>query len=121
MTQELLLHGYVPVIAHVERYQCIVDDPEAADRLREMGAWIQVNADAVVGLEGAAARRFCKKLLKADRVDVIASDSHGVDKRACHLDKCYQMLAKKYGEEYAERLFYRNPAKIIAEALAGRS
>jgi protein-tyrosine phosphatase len=120
MTQELILHGYVPVLAHVERYRCMVDDPEGAERLREMGAWIQLNADAVLGMEGSAARRFCKKMLKADYVDVIASDSHGVDRRACHLGKCRQVLAKKYGEEYAERLFYRNPAKIIAEALAGR-
>jgi protein-tyrosine phosphatase len=120
MTQELILHGYVPIIAHVERYRCIVDDPEGAGRLREMGAWIQLNADAVLGMEGIATRRFCKKMLKAAYVDVIASDSHGVDKRACHLDKCYRALAKKYGEAYAERLFYQNPAKIIAEVLAGR-
>jgi protein-tyrosine phosphatase len=119
MTQELVLHGYIPVIAHVERYACIVSDPEGAGRLRELGAWIQINADAVLGLEGFASRKFCKKMLKADYVDVIASDSHGVDKRACHLGKCRQLLAKKFGEECARRLLSENPAKILTGTLEG--
>jgi protein-tyrosine phosphatase len=107
------------VIAHAERYRCITSDPDNADRLRELGAWIQLNADAVLGLEGLAAKRFCRRMLKAGYADVIASDSHDLDRRACHLGKCRQMLAKKFGEEYAGRLFYGNPARIIAEAREG--
>lgn len=117
MTQELILHGYVPVLAHVERYACMVDDLERADQLRRLGAWIQLNADAVLGLEGMAPRKFCKKMLKAGYVDVIASDSHGIQKRACHLGKCREVLNKKYGEEYAKELLCDNPAKIIAGTL----
>jgi protein-tyrosine phosphatase len=115
--QDLVLHGYIPVIAHAERYRCIVADPEGTTRLRELGAWIQLNADAVLGFEGLAAKRFCRRTLKAGCADVIASDSHDLDRRACHLGKCRQQLADKFGEEYAGRLFYGNPARIIADAL----
>jgi len=62
-------------------------------------------------------KKFCKKLLKAGYVDVIASDSHGIEKRACHLGRCREVLSKKMGEEYAQRLLCDNPAKIIADAL----
>lgn len=114
MTQELMFHGYIPVIAHVERYACMMQDPENAGELREMGAWIQVNADAVLGYDSWGVKRFCGKLLKNGFVDVVASDCHGITQRASHMKKCQEYLVKKYGTEYAERLLSTNPAKIIA-------
>lgn len=114
MTQELILNGYIPVIAHAERYACMVESLERADQLRELGGWIQVNADAVLGQEGMAAKKFCKKMLREELVDVIASDSHGIRERACHLDKCFELLKKKYGSEYAQELLCDNPLKIIS-------
>lgn len=115
MTQELILNGYIPVIAHAERYACIVESLERAEQLRELGGWIQMNADAVLGQEGMAAKKFCKKMLREELVDVIASDSHGIRERACHLDKCFELLKKKYGSEYAQELLCDNPLKIISE------
>jgi protein-tyrosine phosphatase len=115
MTQELILHGYRPVIAHVERYGCMVQDVERAAQLRDMGAWIQVNADAVLGMEGWAAKRYCKGLLKEGWADIIASDSHGINKRACHMGKCYDYIERKYGRDRAELLLCRNPAEIISK------
>ena len=113
MAQELIFHGFVPIIAHIERCAAITADMENADRLKSLGAWIQINADAVLGMEGTAARRFCKKMLKAGYVDVIASDSHGMVKRACHMDRCYALLEKKYGREYADELMYDMPYKVL--------
>ena len=112
MTQEMILHGYVPVLAHVERYRALAD-LDLADELRRLGAWITVNADAVLGLEGMGPKKYCKKMLKAELVDAIASDSHGIKNRACHMQKCYELVAKKFGEEYAKQLFITHPARIL--------
>lgn len=117
MTQELILHGYIPVVAHVERYACMVESLERAEQLRELGGWIQMNADAVLGQEGMAAKKFCKKMLREELVDVIASDSHGIRQRVCHLGKCFELLKKKYGSEYAQELLCDNPAKIISGSM----
>ncbi|MCD8365902.1 MAG: hypothetical protein LUC83_08880 [Clostridiales bacterium] len=113
MTQELLSAGYTPVIAHVERYGCITDEPDLLDELRRMGALIQVNADSVLGLDGRSAKQFCKYALKYDLVDVVASDSHGITNRPCHMEKCRQHIQKKYGESTAFRLFEGTPKKIL--------
>lgn len=113
MTRELMMHGYIPVIAHVERYGCMVEDPERAAELRKMGAWIQVNADAVLGLDGHGPKKYCKRLLQNEWVDVIASDSHDTKDRVCHLEKCYQYISKKYDADYAELLLQDNPAMIL--------
>lgn len=111
-TQEMVLHGYVPVLAHAERYVALAD-PDMADELRRLGAWITVNADAVLGLEGMGSKKYCKKMLKAELVDAIASDSHGIKSRAFHMQKCYELVAKKFGEDYAKQLFVMHPARIL--------
>lgn len=112
-THRLLSCGYFPVIAHVERYKCLTKKPALCAELSNMGALIQVNADSVLGLDGWATERFCKKLLKNEWADVIASDTHDRKERACHMGECKALVAKKYGSEYAERLFVTNPKRII--------
>ena len=112
MTREALFAGYVPVIAHVERYECL-RNIDRIEELRNMGALIQVNADSILGLDGRHFKKYTKKLLKEDLVDVVGSDSHGVKERACNMKKCYDYVAKKFGEDYAEELMQITPENII--------
>ena len=113
MTNEVIANGFIPVIVHVERYACMIENIDNAGELRNMGAWIQSNADAVLGLEGYRTKKYCKKLLKNGWCDVIASDSHGINRRVCNMQKCLAYVGKKFGEAYADRLFTDNPKKII--------
>ena len=104
------------MIAHIERYECVCDDPDIAGELRNMGALVQVNADAVLGNDGRAAKKICRKLLKNMDVDIIASDSHNTSTRANNLAKCYDYVVKKYGSDYADLLFKQNPARIVTDS-----
>ena len=113
MSEELLCHGYIPVIAHVERYDCFRKNIQLPSQLRKQGVWIQINADAVLGKNGFVTKRFCRKLLAREAVDVIASDSHDVADRRNHLGQCYSLVAKRYGVATADRLMDDNPRKII--------
>lgn len=115
MSHELMRHGYIPVIAHVERYACLVRTPKRLEELQEIGALIQINAAAVIGEEGWKTKSFCKKVLKHGWADVVASDSHGIKKRVCYLEEAYDYIAEKYGEKMAYRLMIKNPNKIIGE------
>lgn len=119
--KSMLAHGYKPVIAHVERYRCMLQDKENAWELSEMGAWIQINADAVLGLEGRQQKRYTKYLLKNELADVIGSDSHGMENRTCHLLECRQYISKKYSQDYGELLFSGNPGRIIDQSTENRS
>lgn len=112
---EAVRYGYIPIIAHAERYAFVLEAPKLLEELRTVGALIQINADAVLGLDGRIAKRLCRQILKADLADFIASDSHGADKRPCNLKKCCGYVTKKYGAGTAQRLFYDNPARILAE------
>lgn len=109
----LLLQGYSPILAHVERYEALVQDMQAVEELTEAGVYLQVNGGSLMGQLGGSRKRFIKKLLKADLVSFIASDAHDSKKRKPQLSKCADYVTKKFGKEMTERIFYENPKKVI--------
>ena len=112
----LRAEGYRPILAHVERYRCLVNKPETVEELLEMGAMIQVNADSVIGKEGIRIKHFCRKLLKWEVVDFVGSDCHGTARRRCRIGEAYELIRKIYGEEYADYIFKQNPREILEDA-----
>lgn len=116
-TNSLRAHGYIPIIAHIERYECLVKDMDLVEELMEMGARMQVNADSVTGHSGFGMKRYCKKLLDNGMISYIASDCHGTKHRISRIGEAYDFVSKKYGEEYADTIFITNPRKIIRDAV----
>lgn len=110
--QDLLRHGYVPIVAHVERYACM-DKLERVEFLKEIGAMIQVNADAVIGRNGFRMKAYTKKLLKNGLVDFVASDAHGIKERRSSMGKCSEYLYKKYDYRYVDRILEKNAREIL--------
>lgn len=105
--------GHTPVVAHVERYGCIVDNEEYVLRMRKMGAIITVNASSVMGELGGEIKGFLKRLLKQRLIDVITTDAHSAYRRPLKLKECYEYVCKKIDADYAIELFSTNPLKII--------
>ncbi len=98
----LTAKGYVPIIAHPERYLYITDMDDYR-KMRKMGAKLQINASSLLGDYGNKIKKFVLTLIKNDLVDFVASDIH--DFRIKGLSEAYQVVAKKFSEEVAERLF----------------
>jgi Capsular polysaccharide biosynthesis protein len=57
----LISKGYRPVIAHAERYGCMRNDINFIEDMIEMGAYIQLNADSVIGKEGFDLKKILLK------------------------------------------------------------
>ncbi len=108
---EVSAFGYNPIIAHVERYNYMtVSDLEYA---KEHGAKIQINADAVTGKAGRKYKKRVFKFLKAGLVDFVASDYHS--DRQNDMKKAFEIIRKKFGEDWAEKLFYKNAKELLDE------
>ena len=105
--------GYVPLIAHVERYAPLHQEWGFAYTLREFGAMLQLNAGSVLGQEGLRQRLLCRKLLQKNLVTVIASDAHDTRIRTPQLRQCAEHLESKYGRKTAELLLSGNPKAIL--------
>ena len=111
--QDMLHHGYIPIVAHAERYMCMNKNIDNVDTIREMGALIQVNADAILGIDGLRAKHFTKKLLKYEWVDFVGSDSHGIRQRASNMGKCAEYLYKKYDKDYIDEILEGNAIELL--------
>ncbi len=105
--------GYIPIVAHVERYSDIVAHPSRVRDLIDMGSYIQVNASSVMGKYGFGIGHFTKKLLKERAVHFIATDAHDTGSRAPKLYECRSFVERKFGEDYAKELFFLNAANVI--------
>lgn len=110
---ELLNFGYVPIIAHAERYEVFRKYFSLADEVTELGALLQLNADSVLGKSGLGIKRYCHKLLKSHLVHFVATDAHDHIARKPELELCYQKVRKKYGQTYADALFIRNGRAVL--------
>ncbi|SEW41916.1 CpsB/CapC family capsule biosynthesis tyrosine phosphatase [[Clostridium] fimetarium] len=109
----ILQAGLIPIIAHIERYECMVKNIEYVEELRDMGAVIQVNAASILGQGGRGVKSYTKKLLKNQYIDVVATDAHSDGNRAPRMDECAAYIEKKYGQEYTEDILIYNPERII--------
>ena len=97
----LIGSGYIPVLAHVERYSKLA------------GTVISVNARSVVGDHGRACRHFILKLMKAGLVGIVASDAHDTDERNPILSDAYALVCDKLGESEADAMFRENALDIL--------
>jgi protein-tyrosine phosphatase len=94
---KLLLKGYTPLIAHVERYPYFASDPSLLEDLVNGGALAQVNAGWL--LRDRKTRKRILRMIKDGIVHVLATDAHSMDKRPPILDKAVKVIAKKLGED----------------------
>ena len=110
---QLQFAGYLPVIAHIERYNEIVSDYAFISEMVDAGVYIQVNASTITGEMGGAKKRFAKRLIKNDWLHFIGTDAHDPVRRAPLMAKCALYLTKKFDEDTMERLLYYYPAMLV--------
>ena len=106
--EDIFAEGYTPIVAHVERYDCMVKHPEYVEELKAIGCLIQVNAASITGEVSFLCKRYVHKLLKQELVDFVGTDSHNDEGRKPALAKCAKILYRKYDEEYADALLFGN-------------
>ena len=75
-----------------------------------MGAFLQVNAGSVVGVNGRAAKKFCRKLMKQDLLQLCGERMPtGWMCAGPGWAPCADDVVRGMGREYAERIFVENP------------
>lgn len=105
--------GFTVVFAHVERYQAIRNIDNVRELRDEYGVYMQMNANTIVNKKGFFFERWVRKMLEDGYIDCIGTDAHNVTTRPCSMKTCYQMLAGRYGEEYADDLCGGFAARLL--------
>lgn len=73
---DLRVAGYIPVLAHPERYVFYHYNFNEYAKLKKAGCLFQLNLLAVVGYYGAGITKIAEKLLKKGMYDFVGSDVH---------------------------------------------
>ena len=113
--ERIARRGYVPVIAHPERYSAVQEDPSLAALWFQKGYIIQLNKGSLLGRLGAGARECSLALLRSGLAHVIASDAHNMDTRPTGFQSLIPLLKRLCPPEYTHLLLQENPAHIIAD------
>jgi len=103
--------GWIPVVAHPERYGGLGDALELTGRWIEAGALLQVNGASLLGRYGDRVRETVVMLLEHGRAHFVCSDyhAHGMPR----VTEYAEVLAGVVGEAAAERLMRTNPARLL--------
>lgn len=115
--QRLLSAGYVPILAHAERYPHLRGDLGAVADLRSSGVLIQITAGSLTGAFGLRTRGCARRLVKHGLADLVASDAHDMAGRKPGLSGAYRWIAGKYGTGLADRLCRKNAFDLLAPCL----
>ena len=109
----VLEQGYIPLIAHPERYRRVQSNPNLAFRWVTMGCALQLNKGSLLGQFGKAAEKTAVQLLGHGLAACVASDAHHAKFRTPHLTQVEEYIKETCGEAAAKLLLLGNPVRIL--------
>ncbi len=112
---EVKSQGFIPVIAHPERYEAVQRTPQLVQRWFAQGNIIQLNKGSILGKLGSRAQAASQWILQRGLAHVVASDAHGTQMRTPHMGEVYHHLQTYYAPEYARILLRINPGRIVRD------
>ena len=110
----LCASGFIPIIAHPERYNAVMEDVSLAERLKAGGALLQINKGSLKGAFGPSAKRASSYLLYNRAADFVASDAHSPYERTPKLRNVHAFISEQYSIDYADYLMLENPGKVLS-------
>jgi protein-tyrosine phosphatase len=110
---KLTMDGFIPIIAHPERYPSIRKNPyKALDYLR-FGAIYQMNAGSILGSFGKDIQKVSMWMLENKLVHFISSDAHTIKNRTFRMQEAAAALKPHLDENYIADLVENNARKIL--------
>lgn len=110
--QKVAGSGFIPVIAHMERYPAIGKIAQVKEIKERYRAMVQINARTLTRKVPLLRRGFFDGIFREGLVDFIATDTHSMEGRGTCMTAGMKALGERYGEKIAERIM-NNPQIIM--------
>lgn len=108
----LTMNQYQPILAHVERYE-VLREKGRPEELVEMGALLQMNYRRIDGKWYEETTRWCRKMLKQQKIHFLGTDMHNTKARKPSTEGAQLWMEKHLEHSYVKKICYRNPLKLI--------
>lgn len=106
--------GFIPVIAHPERYLYFQSNHDKIKDFLKMGCMFQGNYLSISGKYGHNAKKLFIKMLKNNEIHFLATDVHqSNDIIFKKMPKIKKDIIKIIGEDNFNILSYENPLKVL--------
>lgn len=102
------LEGYIPIIAHAERYPYVEKDIDWLEEFIKSGALIQINYSSI-----KSHYETTKSLLERNMVHIIGTDAHQSEWRSPDISSYKDEILEVIAEDKFETLSTSNPQRII--------
>lgn len=115
---KLQQNGFIPILAHPERYQIFKDNPKLATYILDSGVLFQGNLGSIIGLYGKDSQKLLSLFLKHKMIHFLASDVHRKgSKLICNFNFIKKKIFKMLTDEEFQILTEENPKKVINNEL----
>lgn len=111
----LTAEGYVPVVAHPERYAFVTEEEDAIFKLKGIGCLLQINKGSLEGRFGRNAFFAARRMMELRQADVVASDAHSPYMRTPDMRSTHELICEEYSYDYADFLLEENPLRILQD------
>ncbi len=109
--RKLLTAGYLPILAHIERYACL--RTMDTDELLSCGCVLQMNYESLDGHWLSSNVRWCRSQVKKGSIHLLGTDMHRLNHRPPEIEGAWRWLETHISPEDIERMTYQNPVRII--------
>lgn len=110
---ELLLKGYIPVIAHPERNAKIIEDPNILYNFLMKGALAQLNLPSLEGRYGDKIKTVGELLLRHNMIHFVGTDAHSKNRRSPKVGKGLEILKSIVDEDKYNEITFNNGLKVL--------
>lgn len=117
MTRQLLDEGWIPVIAHGERYPALFAG--CAEELARSGCLFQVNAYSLDDEADSGTRERARHLLRGGLVSFLGSDAHRLDHRPPSVERGLAYLYANCSGPDADAIAFGNAERLLIAQPAG--
>lgn len=108
---ELQVLGVKIILAHPERYQFVISNPQEINSFLREGFYLQMNSGSLVGGFGKQVKKTCETLLESGVYSFIGSDSHNINERSTDLSEMKRIITKEFGKNVD--VFSKNGNKVL--------
>lgn len=112
VVREFGMTSYVPVLAHIERYEALREEGRVEELIRT-GAYMQMNYRVIGGKWYDRSVRWCREMLLEGNIHFLGTDMHHAAYRAPETGEAMRWLKKHLKEAYLADICFRNAGKLL--------
>lgn len=113
----VLMSGYYPIVAHVERYR-VLRDERHMEELAGTGCQMQMNYRSLQGNVFDRDARWCRRQVQEGRIQLLGTDMHHMDHRTPEISKSLDWLKFHIEEEQFRRMICGYALRITGQETA---